>query len=132
MNRKMKYHQKMAFIRSKGDAMLRAQSLSQSIKHSVDPKSDDLPSIEDIMKCPLSNFIHFAANDCGYRGTKRNLIVNWIHPLFLRAKSAASKEDNPSWKDAMNGDFKEQFWKACLIELETLWTLGKLLIAQKK
>ena len=116
----------MAFIRTKGDAILRAQSLNKSIKHLVDPKSDDLHLIEDIMKCPLSKFIHFAANDCGYRGTKRNLIVNWIHLLFLKAKSSASKEDNPSWKVAMNGDFKEQFWKACLVEIETLEGMDSL------
>ena len=120
MNKISKYCQKMAFIHRKGDATLRAQSLNKSIKHLVDPKSDDLYSIEDTMKCPLSKFIHFAANDCGYRGTKRNLIANWIHSLLLKAKSSASKKDNPSWKAAMNEDFKEQFWKACLVEIETL------------
>jgi hypothetical protein len=28
------------------------------------------------------------------------LIVNYVHPLFLKAHSAASKLDNPSWKEA--------------------------------
>ena len=82
--------------------------------------SDNLPSIDDIMKFPLSKFIHFAANNCGYPGTQRNLVVNWNHQFFLKAKSAASKEDNRSWKDAMNGDFKVEFWKAALTEIKTL------------
>jgi hypothetical protein len=76
--------------------------------------------VEALMSCPLSKFIHFAANDCGYNGTRFELIANWVHPLFLKAKSEASKEDNPSWKQAMNGPFKEEFWKAALKEIETL------------
>jgi hypothetical protein len=100
--------------------MLRAQGLNGPINRSVGNKDNDLPSIEDILNCPLSNFIHLAANDCGYRGTKKDLIVNWIHPLFLKAKSAASKEDNPKWHQAMNGPFKEEYWKAACKEVETL------------
>ena len=72
------------------------------------------------MKCPLSKFIHFAAMDCGYKGTRRNLVVNWIHPLFLKAKSEASKEDNPNWWQAMNGPFKVEFWEAAMREVKTL------------
>jgi hypothetical protein len=68
----------------------------------------DIPTVEALMTCPLSKYIHFAANDCGYKGTRYELIANWVHPLFLKAKSEASKEDNPSWKQAMNGPFKEE------------------------
>jgi hypothetical protein len=46
------------------------------------------------MACPFSKYIHFAANDCGYRGSRYELIANWVHPLFLKAKSEASKEDS--------------------------------------
>ena len=53
------------------------------------------------MASPLSKFIHFAANDCGYSGTRMELIANWVHPLFLKAKSEANKEDNPNWRQAM-------------------------------
>ena len=113
----------MAKRRFKGDAMLRAQSLSHTFCYVNDPKStasDDLPSIENIMNCLLSKFIHFAANDCGYRGSRRDLIINWVYPLFLKAKLAASKEDNPNWRDAMKSPFKEEFCKAAYIEVETL------------
>ena len=77
--------------------MLRSQSLNSVINYALNSLASDLPSIEDIMNCPLSKFIHFAANDCGYHGSKKDLIVNWIHPLFLKAKSTASQEDNPNW-----------------------------------
>ncbi len=72
------------------------------------------------MACSFSKFIHFAANDCGYKGTRYGLIANWVHPLFLKAKSEASKEDNPNWKQAMNRPFKEEYWKAAVKELEML------------
>ena len=62
----------------------------------------EVHTVEALMACPLSKYIHFAANDCGYRGSRYELIANWVHPLFLKAKSEASNEDNPSWKQAMN------------------------------
>eukprot|EP00956_Cyclotella_meneghiniana_P016588 scaffold26237_cov49-Cyclotella_meneghiniana.AAC.1 len=80
----------------------------------------EVPTIEALMACPLSKFIHFAANDCGYSGSRYDLIANWVHPLFLKAKTEASKEDNPSWKQAMSGPFKEEYWKAAIKEIETL------------
>ena len=120
ISKKKRHQWKMDFHHRKGDAMLRAQSFNAIITNSVQESSDDLPSIDDIMKCPLSKFIHFDDNDCGYCGTRRKLVVNWIHPLFLKTKSAASKEDNPSWKDTMNGDFKVEFWEAALAEIKTL------------
>jgi hypothetical protein len=80
----------------------------------------EVPTVEALVACPLSKFIHFAANDCGYTGSHYDLIANWVHPLFLKAKSEASKEDNPSWKQAMSGPFKEEYWKAAVKEIKTL------------
>ena len=68
----------------------------------------------------MSKFIHFAANDSGYSGTTLELIANWVHCLFLKAKLEASKEDNPSQRKAMNGLFKEEYWKAACKEVKTL------------
>ena len=76
-----------------------------------------VPSVEALMACPL---FHFAANNCGYKGSRYHLIANWVHPFFLKAKSEASKEDNPNWKQAMNGPFKEVYWKATVKEVDTL------------
>jgi hypothetical protein len=75
------------------------------------------------MACPISKFIHFAANDCGYSGTRYDLIAN-LHPLFLKAKCEATKADNLNWCQAMNGPFKEEYWKAALKEIETLECMG--------
>ena len=102
-----KHKQRMSERRQMGDEMmLRAEV--------------DVPSVESLMASPLSRFIHFAANDCGYGGTRHELIANWVHPLFLKAKSEASKSDNPNWRQAMNGPFKEEYWKAACKEIETL------------
>ena len=80
----------------------------------------EIPTVETLMACPLSELIHFVANDCGYKGMRYRLIANWVHPLFLKAKSEVSKEDNLSWKQFMNGPFTEEYWKAAIAELETL------------
>ncbi len=69
----------------------------------------NVPTVESLMACPISQFIHFAANKCGNKGTQYELIANWVHPLFLKAKAEASKEDNPNWKQAMLGPFKEEY-----------------------
>ena len=55
----------------------------------------EIPKVHAFLACPLSKFIHFAANDCGFTGTRYELIANWVHPLFLKAKSEVSKEDGP-------------------------------------
>lgn len=81
---------------------------------------DTVPTVEELLASPLSQFIHLAANDCGYNGTKRELICEVIHPLFLRAKSAASKADNPTWKEAMNSPQADEWFEACKIEVGTL------------
>jgi len=66
---------------------------------------DSLPSISDLINSPLSKFITLAANDCGYNGTTEELIIQYVYPLFSRAYSAASKEDNPGWRGATQGKF---------------------------
>ena len=79
-----------------------------------------MPTVETLMASPISKFIQFAANDCGYGGTRREIITNWIHPLFLKAKTEASKEDIPNWQQAMNGPFREEYWNTACKEIETL------------
>ena len=53
--------------------------------------TDKIPTVADPMNSPLAKYITLAANDCGYSGTAEELIVSYIHPLFLKAHSAASK-----------------------------------------
>ena len=44
----------------------------------------------------------------------------YVHPFFLKAKAAASLEDNTNWHKAMNGQFADEYWDAAESEIETL------------
>ena len=57
------------------------------------------------MKSPLDKFITLAKNDCVYEGTTNDFIINWVHPLFLKAHAEASKEDKTNWNQTMNLPF---------------------------
>jgi hypothetical protein len=81
---------------------------------------DSLPSISDLINSSLSKYITLAANDCGYDGTAEELIVSYVHPLFLQAHSAASKWDNPGWRVATWGKFANDYWKVMELEIFTL------------
>jgi hypothetical protein len=80
---------------------------------------DSLPSFSDLISSPLSKYITLAANDCGYDGTAKELVVSYVHPLFLQAHSAASKMDNPGWQEAMWGKLANDYWKAMEVEIFT-------------
>jgi len=110
---RLKYKQWKRELREGGDAALNRMS----IEH-------DIPTVAELMESPLARFITLAANDCGYGGSTKELIVNWVHPLFLKAKAEASKEDNPNWNQAMNGPFADEYWKAACTEIETLESMG--------
>ena len=71
---------------------------------------DSLPFISDLINSPLSKYITLAVNHCGYDGTAEEL-VQYVHPLFLRAHSAASKEDNPGWQEATREKIANDYWK---------------------
>ena len=92
----------------------------------------DMPDIESVMASPLAKFITFTANDCDYNGSAKDLMVNWIHPFFLQAKAATSKEDNPNWNQAMNGPFADKYWKAACQEVETLEGAQELQVQERK
>ena len=81
---------------------------------------NSIPTIEEFLDRPISKFITIAANDCGYSGTSEDLIVNHIHPLFLKAKAVASAEDNLNWRQAMNGQLSDEYWEAVVTEIEAL------------
>ena len=81
---------------------------------------NDQLTVNHTMNSSLGPFIEFASNDCGYQGRVKELICNWVHPLFLKAKSAASKEDNPNQWQATKSKFADEYWKAAVTEIETL------------
>ena len=51
---------------------------------------EQFPTVDDIMDSTFENYITLAANNCGYSGMAEELIVNYVHPMFLKAKSATS------------------------------------------
>ncbi len=79
-----------------------------------------IPTLADLLASPLAKYIILAANDCGYSGKAEELIVTYVHPLFLKAHSAASKADNPSWRVATRGKFADEYWKVMKLEIATL------------
>ena len=89
--------------------------------------TDVIPTVANFMESPLAQYITLAANDCGYSGTAEELIVNYVHPLFLKVHSAACKLDNPNWKEATQGKFANKYWKAMELEIATLEALGEVL-----
>jgi len=69
----------------------------------------------------LSKYITLAANDCRYDGTAEELIVSYVHPLFLKAHSAASKLEHPGWQEATRGKYAVDYWKAMGNLKYSLW-----------
>ncbi len=68
-----------------------------------------IPTEANLLASPLAKYITLTANDCGYSGTADELIVSYVPPLFLNAHSAASKADNPSWREATRGRFADEY-----------------------
>jgi hypothetical protein len=96
--KRLKYKQYQRSLQSNGCHALQLISIE-----------DSLSSISDLINSPLTKYITLAANDCGYDGTAAELIVSYVHLLFLRAHSAASKLDNPSWREATRGKFADDY-----------------------
>ena len=105
--KKLKYIQRIADRIESADRMLMQMDLN-------------VPTVEELMSGPLAKYIHLAVNNSNYSGSTKDLIANYVHPLFLKAKAQASAEDNPNWNQAMNGDAADQYWEACKNELATL------------
>ena len=92
---------------------------------------EQLPTVPDLMASQLANYTTLAADDFVYGGTAEDLIINYIHPLFLKAKSAASREDNPNWNEATTGVFAENYWKSMKVDIATLEYIGDWLIVDR-
>ncbi len=72
------------------------------------------------MASPSVKYIAIAANDCGYSDTAEELIVSYVHPLFVKADSATSKAYNSSWHDAARRQFADDYREAMKLEITTL------------
>ena len=76
--------------------------------------------MEELIKSPLATLRTVSLKDCGYSGSTKNLIVNQVHPLFLKAKVPAIKEDNPTWWETVLVPFADEYWKVAITEIETV------------
>jgi hypothetical protein len=86
-----------------------------------------VPNTPTLLASPLERYLIIMASKCD-TGAIEDLHVQMISPMILAAKTAATKEDNPTWWQAMNGPYAEEYWKAAQIEIETLerikaWTV---------
>jgi hypothetical protein len=106
---RLNYKQHRCSIKRSGDMAFMSLTLDKTI-----------PTVADLLASPLAKYITLAANDCGYSGKAEELIVTYVHPLFLKAHSAASKADNPSWREATIGKFAGEYWKVMKLEIATL------------
>ena len=70
---------------------------------------DELPWIGEVINIHLAKFITFDANYCVYSDYVHDLMVNLVHPLFLKSKYPDSKEDNPNRWQAINGTFSYKY-----------------------
>ena len=134
--KRLNYIQYKRHLRDEGDAkLLSMKEVGEScptVSSEYETSWKSCPTVAELMDSPLSKFITLAANDCGYSGTTEELIVNYVHPLFLSAKSAASKEDNPNWRQAMQGPFADEYWDAMRVEISTLESMGAWEIVDRK
>ena len=85
---------------------------------------DNIPTIAELLDSPTSNFISLDANECVYEVSTEDLIVNYVNPLFMKAKAAASQAGNPNWHQVMDGQFDDEYWEAAVTEIETLKSMG--------
>jgi hypothetical protein len=115
-----------ALILSKKKKKIKFKQYCRNLKDSGDMSllmltlTDGIPTVAELMDSPLAKYITLAANYCGYGGTAEELIVSYVHPLFLKAHSAASKEDNPNWSQVTRGNFANKYWRAMELETATL------------
>ena len=110
---RLNYKQNKWSLQENGDMGLHGMSLDEQC-----------PTVAELMASPLAKCITLATNDCGYGGTAEELIVDYIHPLFLKAKAVASREDNPNRREATNGPFADDYWKAMQVQIATLESMG--------
>ncbi|KAL7450492.1 hypothetical protein ACHAWC_005220 [Mediolabrus comicus] len=91
----------------------------------------EVRSVEDLASSPLSDFITLAANDCIYSGPELTPVCTDVSPFFLSAKTGISKEDNPGWNQAMNGEEAPQYWEAAKKEVATLEAMNSWEVVDK-
>ena len=78
------------------------------------------PTVDDIISSPLAWHITIDAEGYGCGGMAYFFIVNYVHPLFLKAKSAASGEDNLNCRETTTEVFSDNYWKGMKVNIANL------------
>jgi hypothetical protein len=78
-----------------------------------------IPNTPTLLASPLQCNLIILADKCD-TGAIEDLHVQMVLPLIIRAKTTATKDDNPTWWQEMNGPYAMEFWKVAQIEIETL------------
>jgi hypothetical protein len=83
-----------------------------------------------LLASSLDRYLRILADKCGTRNIE-DLYVQMLPPVILAAKTVASKEDNPTWWQAMNGHYAST-GKPLKLKLRLLRKskLGPLYLAQ--
>jgi len=63
---RLNYKQYRCGLRDDGDALLSMMAFS-------DGSGDGIPTVAELLESPLAKYITLAANNCGYRGTAKEL-----------------------------------------------------------
>jgi hypothetical protein len=67
-----------------------------------------IPDTSTLIASPLERYLNIMANSC-HTGAIKDLHDHLISPLILATKTAATKEDSPTWCQAMNGPYAKEF-----------------------
>ena len=90
--------------------------LEQLFFANLDWEHQGLPSL---LSSEIKDYIEIM-DDYSSSGHLQGIYMNQVHPMILAAKSAASKDDNPTWWQAMNGPYSDQYFEAAKVEVMTL------------
>lgn len=97
------------------------QEESDKLLAAINEFGKEDPSIAEIRSGLLAKFIDIAAKDSGYTGNAKELLLNYVHLLFLKARAEASKGDNLELHNAMRSNFADEWWKAALKKKSAHW-----------
>ena len=120
-HKKQKHRQQMAYKHMEGDLMLAAPISISGVDYNWQL------AVDHIMNSSLGPFLEFLATEHVHRGRLKELVCNWIHPLFLKSKEAVSKEDNPNWSRPWKGNLLTSFgmMQSLQYNLWRKWMLGE-------
>jgi hypothetical protein len=78
-----------------------------------------VPDTPSLLASLIERYLSIPPCDCG-TGTLQDFQIDTLSPWILAAKTAAMKEDNPTWWQVMNDPYAQEYWKAAQIKIETL------------